>query len=157
MNKIICFTGHREISEDEYPAMWRALDAEVERLIENGAEVFRAGGARGFDTAAALCVLSHRLRHPQIRLELILPCPTQTRGWGESDLNTYQQILNHADAHRYVSPAYYNGVMHARNRALVDGADVCVAYLRSSRGGTAYTVSYALKNGVELINLHDQL
>ena len=157
MTKIVCFTGHRTISDEEYPVLWKTLDAEIERLIAEGAEVFRTGGALGFDTMAALCVLSHRLRHPQIRLELILPCPTQTQGWKKTDQSTYEQILSHANAHRYVSTAYYNGVMHARNRALVDGADLCVAYLRTSHGGTAYTVSYALRNGVALINLHDML
>lgn len=157
MNKIVCFTGHRVISESEYPLMWRELDAEIERLIQSGAEIFRTGGALGFDTAAALCVLSHRLRHPQIRLELILPCPAQTDGWRKSDVDTYQRILDQADAHRYLAQSYYNGLMQARNRALVDGADACVAFLRTSHGGTAYTFAYALKNGLETINLHDRI
>ena len=156
--KTVCFTGHRDIPSNEYPRLWRLLDAEIERLIQNGAVIFRTGGALGFDTAAALNVLSQRLKHPHIRLELILPHPHQTDGWRENDVATYQQILSQADAHRYVAQDYYSGVLQLRNRALVDGADSCVAYLRTSHGGgTAYTVAYALRNGLELINLYDLL
>ena len=75
----------------------------------------------------------------------------------KSDIDTYRRILDQADAHHYLAQSYYNGLMQARNRALVDGADTCVAFLRTSRGGTAYTFAYALKNGLETINLHDRL
>ena len=156
--KTVCFTGHRHIPELDYPQLEEALVDTVEGLIARGAEVFRAGGAVGFDTFAALTVLSLKKKHPHIRLELILPCPTQARGWEINDLCLYEQILAQADAHRYVSTGYYRGVLQMRNRALVDGADVCVAYLRNSHGGgTAFTVSYALKQGLELINLQDTL
>ena len=43
-----------------------------------------------------------------------------------------------------------------RNRHLVDHSGVCVAYLTESRGGTAYTVDYARKNGVPVINLGEK-
>ena len=46
---------------------------------------------------------------------------------------------------------------HARNRALVNGADLCVAYLTAPRGGTLYTCSYAEKKGVAVLNLADKL
>jgi len=156
--KTVCFTGHRTIPNDEYPRLWQALDAEVERQIQTGARVFRTGGALGFDTAAALNVLSHRLKHPNIRLELILPSPQQPTGWRDADIDTYQRILSQADDCRYISQSYYSGILQERNRALVNGADVCIAYLRTSHGGgTAYTVAYALKNNLNLINLYDFL
>ncbi len=156
--KAVCFTGHRHIPEIDYPQLEEALVDTVEQLIERGAEIFRAGGAMGFDTLAALTVLSLKKKHPHIRLELVLPCPTQTRGWEINDLRLYEQILGQADSHRYVSTGYYRGVLQMRNRALVDGSDVCVAYLRNSHGGgTAFTAAYALKQGLELINLQDAL
>ena len=156
--KTVCFTGHRHIPEMEYPQLEEALTHTIESLIERGAEIFRAGGAVGFDTFAALSVLSLKKKHPHIRLELILPCPTQTRGWEANDQILYEQILAQADAHRYVSTGYYPGVLQMRNRALVDGSDVCVAYLCNSHGGgTAFTAAYALKQGLELINLQDML
>ena len=36
---------------------------------------------------------------------------------------------------------------------MVDNSSVCVCYLNRESGGTAYTVDYARKNGLEIINL----
>lgn len=155
MGSTVCFTGHRQIPDEQYPALHALLSDTVEQEIQRGATVFRAGGAMGFDTLAALTVLSLRLRYPHIRLELILPCPSQTRGWKEGDRRLYEQILEQADTHRFVSDVYYRGVLQARNRALVENADICIAYLTASGGGTAFTVKEALRTGVRLVNLAD--
>lgn len=158
MPKTVCFTGHRHIPDEDFPQLHQILTETVEGLIQDGACVFRAGGALGFDTLAALCVLSLRIKYPHVRLELILPCPTQTRGWAEKDAQLYAQIMEQADSHRYVSTGYYVGVLQQRNRALVEGADICVAYLRNSTGGgTAYTAALSLRKGLTLINLQDRL
>ena len=158
MKKTVCFTGHRTIPEENYLALREALCQEIERQIQNGASVFRTGGALGFDTLAALCVLILRRKYPDIRLELILPCPSQTCGWSPSDQGLYQQILEQADAYRYVSGTYFSGVLQLRNRALVEGADVCIAYLHHSHGGgTAFTSALAIRQGLEYINLGEYL
>ncbi len=39
------------------------------------------------------------------------------------------------------------------NRYLVDNSGVCVCYLTRDAGGTAYTVNYAKRQGLEIINL----
>jgi hypothetical protein len=67
------------------------------------------------------------------------------------------EILKAADTVDYVTERYVPSCMHARNRALVDGSDLCVAFLKENRGGTLYTCSYALKHKVELINLADDI
>ena len=157
MAKTVCFTGHRQIPEELYPSLHARLSEAVEAEIKNGATVFRAGGALGFDTLAALTVLSLRVAYPHIRLELILPCPSQADSWSDGDRHIYEQILEQADAHRFVSESYYRGVLQTRNRALVDGSDLCIAYLTRSGGGTAFTAREALRRGVELINLAQQL
>lgn len=157
MANTVCFTGHRQIPDEQYPALHALLSDAVERAIQNGATVFRTGGAIGFDTLAALTVLSLRLRYPKIRLELILPCPTQARGWSDGDRRLYEQIMEQADSHRFVSDTYYRGVLQTRNRALVDAADLCIAYLTASEGGTAFTVREALRHGLDVINLADLL
>jgi uncharacterized phage-like protein YoqJ len=151
----VCFTGHRDLgTKEEKLALWNSLLSELERLIGDGATVFRAGGALGFDTAAALAVLEMKKTHPSIRLELLLPCKNQAAKWSKEQLSVYEDILSRADSYTYLSEHYYRGVMHARNRALVDGSDVCVAYLRKgASGGTAYTVDYATRRGIPVINL----
>ena len=153
MEKTVCFTGHRDIPDAEYASLKARLDAILESLIADGAVHFRTGGARGFDTLAALCVLSKKQAHPHIQLHLVLPCPSQTQNWNKNDVLLYRQISDKADSVRYVSQSYFNGVLQLRNRALVDGADVCIAYLQTSSGGTAYTASHAIRTGLEFINI----
>lgn len=153
----VCFTGHRQISDAEYTPLMEALRVEIEKQIRGGAMDFRTGGALGFDTMAALSVLSLRREYPDIRLHLILPCPTQTQDWSPSDIRLYEQIMEQADSARFVSSFYYNGVLQVRNRALVEGSDTCIAFLKNSHGGTAYTSALAIKKGLEFVNLAEAL
>ncbi len=155
--KTVCFTGHRQIDPWKKEDLVAALESEILQQISQGAEIFRAGGALGFDTLAAIAVLKAKKKHPHVRLELVLPCPSQTQNWATADVALYQKILKRADGHRYVSDVYYNGVLQLRNDQLVDGADVCIAYLEHSRGGSAYTSARAIRLGLDFINLADRI
>lgn len=153
----VCFTGHRHISKEHAYLLPGKLKGELEKLIQRGARRFRAGGAIGFDTVAALCVLELKEKYPQIQLELILPCKGQTRGWNEPSIKTYEYIIASADRVEYVSEHFTSWCMHERNRRLVRGSQVCVACLAHSGGGTAYTYAFALENGLEVINILEDL
>ena len=107
----------------------------------------------GFDTIAAQTVLNLKENYPQIKLILVLPCLTQTRGWKEADVKEYERIKGLADKVVYTSQEYTRGCMFKRNRHLVDFSSLCIAYLTKDEGGTAYTVKYAKQNGLNIINL----
>ena len=155
--RVVCFTGHRSIPGEDAERLTELLEDTIVELCERGATVFRAGGAMGFDTMAALKVLDVKERYPEIRLELILPCRNQTERWDSVSRRAYRYVLQRADSHRFLFDTYFEGCMLERDRRLVDGSDVCVAYCARSQGGTAYTYSYALRAGVEVINLNDLL
>lgn len=155
--KVCCFTGHRVIEKKDTAPLSAVLDRRLEALAAEGYTEFRAGGARGFDTLAALRVLRLRERHPQCRLVLILPCRDQAKSWRVGERSLWEKLREEADEVRFLYESYVPECMHARNRALVDGSDLCVAYLTENRGGTLYTCSYALKNGVELLNLAEEI
>ena len=151
-----CFTGHRRIPEGEREQLAIRLEQTVEALIQSGIRYFGAGGAMGFDTMAAQVVLKLRKIHPHIKLILVLPCENQTCGWPEDAVRTYEEIKAAANKTKYTSVNYTPGCMHVRNRHLVDNSGICVAYLTEKKGGTAYTVDYAKKQGVPVINLGQQ-
>lgn len=153
----VCFTGHRSIPREHAILLPGRLKGEIEKLIQRGARKFRVGGAIGFDTVAALCVLELKEKYPQIELDLILPCKDQTRGWNELSVKTYEYIIASADRVEYVSDYFTSWCMHERNRRLVRGSQACIAYLAHSGGGTAYTFAFALENGLEVINVYDPL
>lgn len=148
-----CFTGHREIPFLRRHHIAKVLKQELEKLIEQGVIYFGAGGALGFDTMAAQTVLSLKSKHPEIKLILVLPCKSQADRWSEEDRAVYEEIKLRADKVKYTSIEYTSGCMHKRNRHLVDNSSVCVSYMTKNTGGTAYTVDYARKNHVRVINL----
>lgn len=153
--KICCFTGHREIEKEFAPYLDEVLTSILKKLVVYGVTAFRAGGARGFDTAAALNVLKLREDEPDIKLLLCLPCPDQAAKWIPSEQRLYRHVLDECNGYTYAEPKYTRGCMHKRNRQLVEGADFCVAYYDGkSAGGTAYTVQYAESHGVAVINVY---
>lgn len=151
--KICMFTGHRKIDRDPIKMLPARVDALLEELIAEGYRDFRCGGAQGFDTIVALKVLEKRKKYPDIRLHLYLPCRDQSEHWGDMAKCAYDMVLSAADRVTYASERYVSGCMHARNRMMVEGSSLCVAYCSSQGGGTAYTVAYAQKLGIKVINL----
>ena len=150
-NQTCCFTGHRKIPLDQLESVTQRLRDAVIASIKDGYLYFGAGGALGFDTLAAQTVLDLKKDYPQIKLILVLPCRTQTRGWKQEDIEEYNRIMKGADKVVYTSMKYHSGCMHKRNRHLVDNSSLCICYLTNLSGGTAYTVRYAESRKIETI------
>ncbi len=148
-----CFTGHREIPPEKRAEIAGRLEQVIVNLYQRGVRFYGAGGARGFDCLAAQTMLRLRENCPDMKLILVLPSLTQTRGWPAADVAEYERIKALADKVVYTSQAYTRSCMHKRNRHLVDYSSVCVCYLTKDSGGTAYTVRYAREQGLEVINL----
>lgn len=152
--KTCCFTGHRELPTGwERWTLTKKLEKTIVDQIKKGVLFFGAGGALGFDTLAAQTVLKLKKRYPDIKLILVLPCVTQTRGWPTKDVKEYERIKDKADKVAYTSKEYTKGCMLKRNRHLVDNSSVCICYKTKDDGGTAYTVNYAKEQGIEVINI----
>ena len=64
------FIGHREASEEIYPALYAAVE---QHIIEYGATEFIVGHYGGFDRLAASAVKEAKRYHPGVRLILLLP------------------------------------------------------------------------------------
>jgi uncharacterized phage-like protein YoqJ len=155
--KICCFTGHRKIDVESMQILSILLDKALSSLLANGVTVFRAGGAVGFDTLAALKVIELRAKDPNIRLDLFLPCREQADKWDERSREYYSYIISKADNVIYVRENYVNGCMLERNRRMVEGSDFCIGFCTSKKGGSAYTLNYAKKKNVRVINLATML
>lgn len=151
--KTVCFTGHRKIPAFHRVSIRHKLKKTLKALIADGYCYFGAGGALGFDTLAAQTVLELKKDFPQIRLILVLPCLSQADRWEEKDKLIYEDIKSKADKVVYTSQEYTRDCMFKRNRHLVDNSNVCVCYLTEHSGGTAYTVDYAQKKGLLVLNL----
>ena len=66
-----CFLiGHREASEEIYPALYAAVE---HHIVEYGVAEFIVGHYGGFDRLAALAVKEAKHFYPEVRLTLLLP------------------------------------------------------------------------------------
>jgi uncharacterized phage-like protein YoqJ len=129
------------------------MDRALSSMIHQGVTEFRTGGALGFDTLAALKVLDLREKYPDIRLAVYVPCKEQDAKWSERDRAIYRGILKRADETLLLRQTYTHGCMLERNRAMVDGSDVCIAFVTNGKSGSAYTLRYAEQRGLRTINL----
>lgn len=152
-DKRCCFTGHRFISSDHIKRIEQNLSVMINALADCGVTEFIDGGALGFDMLAAKAVVRERAKNPDLRLILALPCVEHNRNWRAADIADFNRILSSADDIIYTSDNYYNGCMLRRNRYMVDKSRHCIFYMTSPRGGTAYTVRYALDAGLEMHNI----
>lgn len=148
-----CFTGHRQLPAEEQEEIASRLERVIAALYQKGIRYYGAGGALGFDALAARTVIRLRESCPDMKLILVLPCLTQTRGWRPEAVAEYERIKAQADKVVYTAQQYTRGCMHRRNRHLVDNSSVCVCYLAKDNGGTAYTVRYAEEKGLEIVNI----
>ena len=153
INTTCCFSGHRKISALMTIELTLKMKKEIEALIKEGYENFICGGALGFDTICALTVIKLKVKYPNIKLILALPCKEQTKNWQQKDIDVYDKIMEESDEVVYTSINYDKGCMFKRNRYMVDNSSCCIYYLNKQSGGTAYTVKYANEHGLKLKNM----
>lgn len=156
--RTVCFTGHRTLpSGNEFDRVIGAVNSMIAAAYSHGYRVFITGGAVGFDTLAACRVIAAQKRLPDIKLRLALPCRNQTEKWVRTeDIALYQRIMGYADRIDYITDFYTSNCMLERNRFMVDRSALCIAYCTKSNGGSAYTVNYARKEGLGVINIGEQ-
>lgn len=154
--KICCCTGHRPNGflwdyENKDCAFHKKyleiLEYAIEQaIVRNNFNYFVSGGAIGADMDFAETVIRLREKYPHIQLEIAVPCADQDLKWHKSDKKRYHNILERADRVTILSPYYYRGCMHQRNRYMVDKSDLIIAIWNESQaGGTYTTLQYAEK------------
>lgn len=156
-----CFTGHRpgklpwgyEESDPRCQGLKRRLRDAAEAAWAEGYTHFLCGMAQGCDLYACECVLELKERRPEVTLEAAIPCPSQADAWPEAERARYRRLLARCDYETVVSAAYSPSCMQRRNRYMVDHASLLIAMFDGSPGGTRYTVEYALRRGLNVVDL----
>ena len=152
--KTCCFTGHRNIPAEAGEEVRAGIREEALRLMESGYTTFLAGGARGFDMLAAEAVLDLRDREGKaVRLISVLPFKEWRDGWPADEYEREERILRESDGVLCPEGEGSRASYLDRDRRMVDASSVCVAWCTRRSGGTAYTVRYAMKQGVRVVNM----
>lgn len=157
-----CFTGHRPSGlpwgfEEGHPdcvALKNRLREELRALYDRGCRHFITGMARGADLYFAEAVLELRDRLPGVTLEAAIPCATQSDSWRLAERMRYADILERCDMETMVQREYTRDCMLRRNRYMVERSGFLLAvYNGEGRGGTMYTLNYAMDQGLETVIL----
>jgi uncharacterized phage-like protein YoqJ len=102
-----------------------------------------------------LVLAEKQTSNPQLKLICAIPFREQADRWSFEWKLRYRELLKGADQVVQVCDSYQRGCFHIRNRYLVDNCDLLIAIFNGEgKGGTAYTVNYAMKQGKEIVILN---
>ena len=131
------FIGHRESSEEIYPALYAAVE---QHIVEYGVTEFIVGHYGGFDRLAASAVKEAKRFYPEVKLTLLLPChpeerPTPTPDGFDSTF--YPPGMESVPRKIAIVRA---------NRYVVDHVDYLIAYAWHPASNARELVEYAARN-----------
>lgn len=149
--KRCCFTGHRpeKLGCGEAEAV-KLLKTAIQEAYDKGYRTFISGMARGIDIWAAEVVLDERKTHPDIHLICALPHPDFEKRWKQEWQLRYAAILAQADLVKTICPAFSMSAYQKRNEWMVDHSGLLLAFYNGAPCGTANTIQYARKHGVDV-------
>ncbi|MBQ2062904.1 MAG: DUF1273 family protein [Oscillospiraceae bacterium] len=140
----------------EQKQICKRAEVVIRRLYARGVRYFGVGGAIGFDTMMAQLLMNLRDKDlPDIKIILVKPFDGFTSKWNDSQKRQYEMLLHQYDKVVCVAERPSRQAYMDRNRHLVDGSAFCVAYCTRNEGGSAYTVTLAKQNGLEVYNVAD--
>ena len=155
------FSGHRP---EKLPWAYQEHDPRCIRLKERiadsietawqeGYRHFLCGMAMGCDFYFCECIQNLRRRLSGITLEAAIPCPSHDLYWPPSQRYRYQLLLDQCDLQTMVSERYTPLCMQRRDRYMIDHSSMLIAAFNGSPGGTRYTLEYAMRNNLRIIDL----
>ena len=156
--KTCCFTGHRpgklpwgeDESDPRCVELKEALQLALEKAYDRGFRHFICGMARGTDFYFCEAAQALRDERPGVTVEAAIPCEEQPAKWPEKDRDRYFRLVELCDFETVVQHHYDRGCMLRRNRYMVDHSALVIAAYNGTLGGTMYTLTYAMKKGVEV-------
>ena len=86
-------------------------------------------------------------------VEAAIPCPGQADAWPADQRARYERLVAACDLETLVSSQYSPSCMQRRDRYMVDHAALLIAAFDGTAGGTRYTVEYAMRRGVSIVDL----
>lgn len=158
----IAFSGHRSnrlpSDPDQLDQLKFSLCTELSKLRRQGYDTLFCGMAEGADMLcyeAAQIISFLRPDWERMRICCVLPYEKHCTLSSSMNRSDAYYDLTASDSIISMAPNYSPGCFHRRNRYMVDHADVLLAvYDGNDKGGTSYTIKYALKQGKTIILLN---
>ncbi len=158
----VCFSGYRPKKFDfplingnkQFEQLKSELKSLAIKLIKDGYKTFYIGLAEGFDVIAGEILLQcEKELNLILDIQCVLPYlnffDTFEGDWGKRA----SKLIDETNSINIISMKYKQGVFYERNRFMVDNSKLLVCYYDGKKGGTKYTLDYAKKNNLYIINI----
>jgi predicted Rossmann fold nucleotide-binding protein DprA/Smf involved in DNA uptake len=146
VERSVAITGTRSIGDAPVDELAEAFSAYLGPFAGSTAH-FYVGGASGVDTAA----LQWLAANTEAALTVVVPCRIVDQPAGSAQvIERLQSEGRLADVVEMGATLLGKQAYHARNRWMVDRADIVIGFPRgaeSAGGGTWYTLNYAAEQG----------
>ena len=160
-NATCCFTGHRveklpwrtDESDTRCIQLKERISDAVSSVYASGIRHFICGMATGCDMYFCEAVIDLRIQHPDVTIEAAIPWRGQPDKWSRALKDRYYRLVGECDYQTLVHSEYTPECMMRRNRYMVDSSSVLIAASLGIPGGTMNTILYALRQGLEIIQL----
>ena len=154
----VCFSGHRDVPFGKQKELKQHLRFEIAKAYADGYRCFYCGMAMGFDLLAAEAALSLQSELKDLQVIAVVPFRGQSDRWSKEAQAKYDAILRIVDDVVVLSERYFNGCLLKRNDYMVNHSSWLIAYHDGTdKGGTFYTVKKAGQNGLEVVNLYNNV
>ncbi|MDR1608386.1 MAG: DUF1273 domain-containing protein [Deltaproteobacteria bacterium] len=162
--KTVCFSGYRpekfsySLSEKE-PAYLELRERTRQAIIQarnEGYANFLCGMAQGFDLIAGNEILELMAKRPDmsgVKLIAVFPFEGHGRGFPSPWREIRQMFLTKAAEVITLGSVYHAKHYLARDRYMVDHSSRLICYYDGKKGGTEYTVKYAIERALNIINI----
>lgn len=138
------FIGHREASQEIFPALAEAVERHI---VDFGVSEFVVGNYGGFDRMAARAVIEAKVRYPNVMLTMLIPYHPAERpiellpGFDNSFYPPGMETVPRRFA-----------IVQA-NRYMVCHANCLIAYVWHPASNARNLVEFAQKKGIPVTNL----
>lgn len=150
----VSFFGHRQI--DSFRLVEDKLDELIHRLLREKEYVeFLVGRDGDFDQIVSSAVkrAKRNYRDDNSALVWVLPYPTAALSLNMDNFRKYYDEIN---VYSPAENAHPKAAIQARNRDMIDRADLVVFYVKHESGGAWETMEYANRKEIKSINLANE-
>lgn len=160
-NTSCCFTGHRmeklpwrgNENDPRCIALKKRIADAVEAAYQAGIKHFICGMATGCDMYFCEAVIALRGEHDDITVEAAIPCESQASSWSRELQRRHSRLVEDCDYLTLVQHQYTPDCMIRRNHYMVDSSSMVIAAYDGKQGGTMSTMLYAMRQGLEVVEL----
>jgi uncharacterized phage-like protein YoqJ len=156
-----CFTGHRpeklpwgdNESDPRCADLKTRIADAVRAAYRAGIRHYISGMAAGCDLYFCEAVIDLREEKSDITVEAAIPWDGQSDCWPEQLRRRYGRLVEDCDFYTLVQQHYTPDCLMKRNRYMVDSSSLLIAAYNGRSGGTMNTLLYAMRQGIEVIEL----